>query len=292
MSVRRLLACAPLLVLTGCAAFDHGVLNAAGSVAHEQREYLVIIVLVMLLVIGPVLLLTPLVAWHYRIGNKKHAYRPNWGFSWTLESLIWIPPSLIVIGLAILLWDRTHQLDPYRPLPSAQAPLEVQAVALDWKWLFLYPEEGVATVNELAVPTDRPVHISLTSGTVMQSILIPRLAGQIYAMPGMTTQLNLNATTPGTYLGENTQFNGKGFPQDKFAVLALPPAGYDAWLTRARRTGPPLDRAGVERLLQPSKVARPLLFSSAPRDIFQRVLARFNTGSPMQAPLTNTGARP
>lgn len=292
MTGRRLLACAPLLFLTGCAAFDHGILNAAGPVASEQREYLIVIVLVMLLVIGPVLVLTPLIAWYYRIGNKHHAFKPDWNFSWTLEGLIWIPPSLIVIGLAVLLWDRTHQLDPYRPLPSDQAPLEVQVVALDWKWLFLYPGEGVAAVNELAIPANRPIHIRMTSGTVMQSMLIPRLAGQIYAMPGMTTQLNLAAGEPGVYRGQNTQFNGRGFSQGKFTVLALPPAEYDAWLMRVRESGPPLDAAGVERLFQPSTVAKPLLFSSVPPDTFQRVLAHFNTGSQGQVPPAMAGATP
>ena len=142
----------------------------------------------MLFVIGPVLLLTPLFAWHYRLSNTQSAYRPQWGFNWPLEGLIWIPPSLIVVLLAVFLWRDTHRLDPYKPLPGQ--PIEMQAVALDWKWLFIYPGQGVATVNRLVIPAGRPVHLSLTSATVMQSLLMPRLAGQIAAMAGMRTQLN------------------------------------------------------------------------------------------------------
>ncbi len=143
---------------------------------------------------GPVLLLVPIIAWHYRLSNKQSAFKPKWDFSWPLEGLIWIPPAGIVIGLGFLLWHYTHTLDPYRRLPATEPPLEVQAVALDWKWLFIYPDAHIATLNRLAIPVGRPVHISLTSGTVMQSLLVPQLAGQIYAMAGMTSQLNLEAT--------------------------------------------------------------------------------------------------
>ena len=292
MTARRGLALTPPWLLAGCASFDHGVFNAAGPVAGEQREYLILVLLAMVLVIGPVLLLAPLVAWYYRIGNKPRAFRPDWGFSWTLEGLIWIPPSLIVVGLSVLLWQRTHRLDPYRPLASDEAPLEVEAVALDWKWLFLYPGERVAAVNQLAIPVGRPVHIRLTSGTVMQSMLVPRLAGQIYAMPGMTTQLNLAADRAGAFRGGNTQFNGVGFPQGTFTVLALEPSDYAAWIGRARSGGAPLDAAGVERLFKRSVVTTPLVFSSAPPDTFRRVLARFDTGAQAHRPPSAPGATP
>ena len=199
------------LVLGGCAALQLGVVNHAGPVAAEQWHLYLIVGAVLVFVAGPVLLLVPLIAWHYRLSNKGDAYRPDWGFSWPLEILVWIPPIGIVIGLAFLLWSATHRLDPYRPLTAAQPPVEVQVVALDWKWLFIYPDEGVATVNQLVIPVGRPVHLSLTSGTVMQSLLIPQLAGQIYAMAGMKTQLNLAASRAGVFRGQNTQFNGRGW---------------------------------------------------------------------------------
>ncbi len=274
----------PACLLAGCAALDHGVFNAAGPVAGEQREYLVIVLVVMLFVVGPVILLAPLIAWHYRIGNRGHAFRPQWGFSWILEGLIWVPPTLIVIGLGVLLWNRTQGMDPYKPLPSALPPLEVQAIAFDWKWLFVYPAEGVATVNQLVLPVGRPVHVTLTSGTVMQSLLIPRLAGQIYAMPGMTTELNLAASAPGSFRGENTQYNGPGFPLNTFAVTALPPDAHAAWVARVTAGGGSLDGLVVAALFRPSLARRPLTFGQVPPRLFERVLARFDTGAQRRLP--------
>jgi cytochrome o ubiquinol oxidase subunit 2 len=229
---------------------------------------------VLVFVAGPVLLLTPLIAWHYRLSNKKSAFRPKWNFSWTLEGFIWIPPTGIVIGLGVVLWHYTHTLDPYRPIASTQPALEVQAVGLDWKWLFIYPDRRVAAVNEMVIPVGRPVHISLTSGTVMQALLIPQLAGQIYAMAGMTTQLNLAASRPGIYRGENAQFNGTGFQNEKFNVIALSPSDYDRWVERARASGHPLDAAAYAELFRKSSPPQPIVFSSVPQRLFQNILVQ------------------
>ncbi len=234
-----------------------------------------IVCVVMLFVIVPVLLLTPLFAWHYRLANTKSAYRPQWSFNWPLEGLIWIPPTLIVVGLAFFLWRDTHELDPYKPLPSPLPPTEVQAVALDWKWLFVYPDQKIATVNELVFPADRPVHLKLTSGTVMQSLLLPRLAGQIYAMAGMTTQLNIAANEPGVYQGENTQFNGDGFQRQHFQVLALSPTDYDHWLAGARAQSTTLDMAAYAKLAGRFTVSHPEVFGSVEPGLFQSVIDKF-----------------
>ncbi|NKF24398.1 cytochrome ubiquinol oxidase subunit II [Solimonas sp. C16B3] len=276
----RLLAALPLLALGGCAALEHGVMNHAGPIAASHWHLYVIVGVVLVAVAGPVLLLTPLIAWHYRLSNKRHAFRPKWDFSWTLEGLIWIPPIGIVIGLSVLLWDYTHMLDPYRPIASGQAPLEVQAVGLDWKWLFIYPDEHIATINRLTIPAGRPVHLRLTSGTVMQSLLIPRLAGQIYAMTGMVSQLNLAASHPGVFLGENTQFNGKGFQDQKFNVVALPPADYPKWVGQARASGHPFDADDFAGLFHKSSPSQPVVFSSAPPHLFRQIIVRSQeTGS-------------
>ncbi|RZM09445.1 MAG: cytochrome ubiquinol oxidase subunit II, partial [Sphingomonas sp.] len=196
----RLSLVATLVGLGGCTALSHGFFNPQGPVAGHERDLFVTVSIVLLFVAGPVLLLTPLFAWHYRLSNRGDAYRPKWNFSWWVEGLIWIPPAGIVIGLAVLLWHWTQIDDPYRRLPGA-APVEVQAIALDWKWVFVYPDLGVASVDRLTIPAGRPVHIKLTSGTVMQSMLIPQLAGQIYAMGGMTTELNIQAHRPGRFRG-------------------------------------------------------------------------------------------
>ncbi|WP_419826869.1 cytochrome ubiquinol oxidase subunit II [Sphingomonas sp.] len=268
----RLALTAVCLSLGGCAALKLGVVNHAGPVAAEQWHLYVIVGAVLVFVAGPVLLLTPIIAWHYRLGNKGNAFKPEWNFSWPLEGFIWVPPIGIVIGLAFLLWNYTHELDPYRSLPSAQAPVEVQAVALDWKWLFIYPDARVAALNQLAIPVGRPVHISLTSGTVMQSLMIPQLAGQIYAMAGMRTQLNLMASRAGIFRGENTQFNGQGFQREKFDVVALPPAAYARWLARVK-AAQPLTRPALASVLGRSTPARPQFFSAVPPTLFGRIMA-------------------
>ncbi len=225
----------------------------------------------MLFVIGPVLLLAPLFAWHYRLSNTQSAYRPQWGFSWPLEGLIWIPPALIVVGLAVLLWRGTHLLDPYKPLPGQ--PIEIQAVALDWKWLFIYPAQGVATVNRLVIPAGQPVHLSLTSATVMQSILMPRLAGQIYAMAGMRTQLNFAANAPGFYRGENVQFNGMGFQNQKFAVISLDVDGFAHWLAHIRAQPNRLDAAAYDTLSRRTVLPQPLEFGAVEPGLFGSIVA-------------------
>ncbi len=225
----------------------------------------------MLFVIGPVLLLTPLIAWHYRLSNTQSAYRPQWGFSWSLEGLIWIPPTLIVVLLAVFLWRDTHRLDPYKPLPGQ--PIEIEAVALDWKWLFIYPAQGVATVNRLVIPAGQPVHLSLTSATVMQSFLMPRLAGQIYAMAGMRTKLNFEADKPGSYLGENVQFNGMGFQNQKFDVAAFDANGFTHWLAETKAQSNRLDPAEYETLSRRSTLPHPLAFGAVDPGLFDRIVA-------------------
>ena len=269
-----LFAVLPLLPLGGCDALKLGVVNHAGPIAAQQWHLYVIVGIVLVFVAGPVLLLTPLIAWHYRLANKNSAFRPKWDFSWTLEGFIWIPPTGIVVGLSFVLWQYTHTLDPYRPIASGQPALEVQAVALDWKWLFIYPDQRIATINQMLIPVDRPVHISLTSGTVMQSLLIPQLAGQIYAMGGMTTRLNLAAIRPGIYRGENTQFNGDGFQNEKFNVTALPTADFESWVAHVRAASHPLDASAYAGLFKPSSPPQPVVFSTIPQHLFQNILVR------------------
>jgi cytochrome o ubiquinol oxidase subunit 2 len=248
-------------------------MNHAGPIAASQWHLYVIVGIVLVFVAGPVLLLTPIIAWHYRLSNKDHAFRPKWNFSWIFEFFIWIPPTGIVVGLSVVLWHYTHLLDPYRPIESAQPVLEIQAVALDWKWLIIYPDQHIAAVNQMVIPVGRPVHISLTSGTVMQALLIPQLAGQIFAMAGMTTHLNLEASRPGTYRGENTQYNGSGFQDDKLSVMAVMPVDYDRWVARVSAEARPLEKTQLKELMQESSIPS-RFYSSVPQGLFQVILAR------------------
>lgn len=267
---RRALLLAPLL-LGGCAALDHGFLAAAGPVAAEQRTLFWTVAAILVFVAGPVLVLTPIIAWHYRRSNTHDAYRPDWTFSWTLEGFIWIPPVLIVGILAVLLFGATRRLDPYRPIAGAP-PLEVQVIAADWKWLFLYPDAGVMSINRLVLPVGRPVRLTLTSATVMQSLMIPRLTGQIYTMAGMTTRLNLRADTAGDYRGRNMQYNGSGFPDQAFTVAAVDADGFRNWLAANARSAPALG-ASARALLADRATVAPHVYSRVPSNLFATVIA-------------------
>ena len=275
-----LVALAPAL-LGGCAALHHGFLGAAGPVAGEQRELFWIVAAILAFVAGPVLILTPIVAWHYRRSNTGNAYRPEWNFSWPLEGFIWIPPAMIVIVLAVLLWTYTHRLDPYRPVAGGP-PLEVQVIAADWKWLFVYPDNatgaGVASVNRLVVPVGRPVRLTMTSTTVMQSLIVPRLTGQIYAMAGMTTHLDFRADQAGTYHGRNTQYNGEGFPHQSFTVEAVAPARFRDWLRGSSRTAPSFRAAGQALLAEKSVVVSPRVYSRVSPGFFASIVAAGSRG--------------
>ena len=248
------------------------MLAPGGQVMAQERHLFLLVSFVMLFVIGPVLLLTPIFAWYYRLSNTKSAYRPEWAFNWPIEFLIWIPPAVIVSALGVFLWNYTHALDPYKPIASTKPAVRVQAVALDWKWLFIYPDDGIATVNELVFPADRPVHLDLTSGTVMQSLLLPRLAGQIYAMAGMRTELNFAAYAPGEFEGENVQYNGDGFPHQKFPVRALSSNAYATWLAAAQADTRRLDLGAYKQMATVRAVSVPQIFGTVAPNLFGNIL--------------------
>ena len=237
------------------------VMNASGDVARQQGQLVVTSTLLMLLIIVPVILLTLLFAWRYRQNNRTAKYEPDWDHSTMLELVIWGAPLLIIIALGLLTWISTHLLDPYRPLQridenrplqSEVKPLDVQVVALDWKWLFIYPEQGIATVNELVTPIDVPVRFKITASTVMNSFYIPALAGQIYAMPGMDTTLHAVMNKTGVYEGFSANYSGAGFSKMRFKYHGVSQADFDAWVAKTRAGGGELTRAGYLALETPS----------------------------------------
>ncbi|WP_072395395.1 ubiquinol oxidase subunit II [Hyphomicrobium sp. CS1GBMeth3] len=260
MSRFRLLALTPLaLMLGGC---DFVVLHPAGDIAVQQRDLVVISTVLMLLIIVPVMALTVFFAWKYREANQSGDYDPDWNHSTYLELVIWAAPLLIIICLGAVTWMWTHLLDPYRPLdrvareqPVAEAvkPLEVEVAALDWKWLFIYPEHGIATVNEMAAPVDRPIRFRLTATSVMNSFYVPALAGMIYAMPGMETTLHGVINKPGTYAGFSTNYSGDGFSGMRFAFHGVDQDGFDKWVAAVKAEGGALDRATYLKLAKPSE---------------------------------------
>lgn len=250
---------AALLLLAGC---NSVVLNPSGDVAARQRDLLVHSTMLMLLIIVPVIALTLLFAWRYRASNKAARYEPDWHDSTRLELVIWAAPLLIIICLGALTWLGTHLLDPYRPLdriapgqPVTQAhkPVDVNIVALDWKWLFIYPEYGIATVNEMAVPVDTPIRMRITAQSVMNSLYIPELAGQVYAMPGMETKLHGVLNRAVTSHGFSANYSGAGFSGMRFAFRGLTASDFEQWVQQVRAGDDALTRAGYLQLAQPSE---------------------------------------
>ncbi|MBO9354686.1 ubiquinol oxidase subunit II [Bordetella petrii] len=267
--------------LAGCSKAV--LLSPSGDVAWQLRDIILVSTGLMLLIIVPVIAATLWFAWRYRESNTEASYSPDWDHSTILELLIWSAPLLIIIALSALTWVSTHQLDPYRPLsridaqrpmPADLKPMVVQVVALDWKWLFLYPEQGIATVNELAAPVDHPIEFKITASSVMNSFYIPALAGQIYAMPGMQTRLHAVINHPGVYDGFSANYSGAGFSQMRFKFHGLSQADFDQWVQKAQASGGSLDRAAYLRLEQPS-VATPIQrFGSVDSGLYDAIVNR------------------
>jgi cytochrome o ubiquinol oxidase subunit 2 len=277
------LAALPLLasLLAGCSKLV--VLNPAGDVAAQQGDLVVVATVLMLLIIVPVIALTLWFAWRYRQGSR-HAetdYAPDWHHSTRLELVIWAAPLVIIIALGAITWITTHKLDPYRPLdriseqkalPENVKPLEVQVVSLDWKWLFVLPELGIATVNELAAPVDRPIRFTLTSSSTMNAFYVPDLAGMIYTMPGMQTELNAVINKPGVFRGMSSHYSGAGFSGMTFRFHGLSEQDFDQWVARAKAEGQPLTRQAYLALAQPSERHPVERFSSVEAGLFDRVV--------------------
>jgi cytochrome o ubiquinol oxidase subunit 2 len=240
------LACLLVSCLASCRL--EGVLDPHGPVASAERLILLNATTIMLVVVVPVIVLTLAFAWWYRASNKRALYRPDWEYSGHIELTVWSIPAMVVILLAGVSWSGSHLLDPARPLEANAKPIRIEGVALDWKWLFIYPDYGIATVNQLVVPEGTPIEFLLTSETVMNAFFVPQLGSQIYAMPGMTTRLNLLAEHSGDYAGFASHFSGDGFADMRFVVHTIAASEFPAWLERSRGAGPALDAAAYARL--------------------------------------------
>lgn len=264
--------------LAGCSLT---LMNPSGDVAVQQRNLIIASTALMLIVIVPVIALTFLFARRYRASNPDATYDPDFHHSTQLEVVIWTVPLLIVMALGAMTWISTHTLDPYRPLsrlgpkrpiPAGIRPLEVQAVALDWKWLFIYPEYGVASVNEMAAPVDRPITFRITSSSVWNTLSIPAIAGMIYAMPGMETKLNAVANREGRFMGLSAQYSGSGFSRMTFAFKSVSQQGFDEWVDAARAAQAPLDRNAYLQLEQPSEAEPVRFFGSVENGLYDAIL--------------------
>ncbi|GAB3776169.1 ubiquinol oxidase subunit II [Ramlibacter monticola] len=289
LRVARLAAPAAALALAGCSKLT--VMKPHGDIAVQQAGLIVTSTLLMLLIIVPVIALTLFFAWRYRQSNQNATYAPDWDHSTRLELVIWGAPLLIIIALGAITWISTHKLDPFRPLdridaqrpvPAGLKPLVVNVVAMDWKWLFIYPEQGIATINELAAPVDRPIEFRITATTVMNAFYVPELAGMVYAMPGMQTKLNAVINHPGTFQGISANYSGAGFSSMRFAFLGLSEANFEDWV-ESNRSGEALTRAAYLKLERPSEREPVRRFGKVDEGLYEAVLNRCADGQQMCA---------
>ncbi len=277
---RRGLLLLSAALMAGC---NTVVMNPSGDIAAQQSKLIVISTVLMLLIIVPVILLTLLFAWRYRQSNTSAKYDPEWDHSTKLELVIWGAPLLIIIALGMVTWIYTHKLDPYRklerldenrPLPASVKPLVVEVVAMDWKWLFIYPEQGIATVNELAAPVDVPVQFKITATHAMNSFFIPALAGQIYAMPGMQTQLHAVINKAGKYEGFSANYSGAGYSDMRFTFHGLSTEEFAQWVQKAKAGQGDLNRANYLELEKPSIKDPVRQFANVDKDLYHAILNR------------------
>jgi cytochrome o ubiquinol oxidase subunit 2 len=261
------------LVLTGCA---RSILDPAGHIASEERWLLLIAVAVMCIVVIPVIILNFVIAFRYRHSNKQAKYTPDWSHSTLLEIIIWGVPTIIILALAIIVWIYTHRLDPYKPLASKEKTLTIQVIALDWRWLFIYPEQHVASMNFMQIPLHRQIQLLITGdNSPMNSIEMPQLAGQIYSMPGMQTKLHFDAYKPGDYAGFSVNYSGDGFSGMKFTVRAGSDADFNAWVKKAQSSADKLTIDRYNQLVPPSTDTHVMLFASPDKDLYHYILNRY-----------------
>lgn len=263
------------LLTSGCSFIEAPILSPKGPVALAERDILYRALAIMMIVVVPVFVMTFWFAWRYRASNREARYDADWESS-KIDLATWIVPALIVASLGVHVWLSTHALDPYKPLQSAEKPVEIQVVAQDWKWLFIYPAQGIASVNEMAFPSKVPVSLKITSDTVMNSFFIPALAGQIYAMAGMQTKLHLSADEPGRFVGRNTQYSGRGFSDQHFAAVAMTPANFDAWIAQARASPQKLDAVAYAALVKPSAANPVAYYSDVEPGLFDTIIRKYD----------------
>ncbi|MGO9993035.1 MAG: ubiquinol oxidase subunit II [Steroidobacteraceae bacterium] len=265
----KLLPVAGAVLLGGC---DWAVLDSKGQIGMEERAIIATATWLMLIIVVPVIAMIGAFAWKYRASNARAQYSPDWDYSRAIAVPMVLVPTAIVICLSVIAWRSSHALDPYRPISSDVKPITIEVVALDWKWLFIYPDQQLATVNEIAFPTDVPVNFRITSASVMNSFFIPQLGGQIYAMSGMQTQLRLIANQEGTFDGISANYSGGGFSDMKFKAIATTKNAFDEWTHRVKGSPEVLDAAAYEALAKPSERNDVEYFSMVDKELFNQIL--------------------
>ncbi|MFS1522719.1 cytochrome c oxidase subunit II [Microbulbifer sp. 2304DJ12-6] len=284
----------PFLLSPGQVSAAESFLVPLGPIAQEQKTHFLWVIALTMVAIFPVFILVPVILIKYRRKKGHGIYAPKWESYGPLELMMWGVPFMVILVLSSMLWRATSRLDPYQAVEGVLPPIQMQVVGLDWKWLFIYPDLGIATVGELVIPVHTPVSMTLTSDTVMQSFLISALAGQIYVMPGMTTKLNFIASKTGETEGENTQFTGRGFADQKFTVLVRSEEEFHTWSEQVRAVGIELDTATYHRLAERSTrrkahselataqmPAKAIYFTLPNLQLFRNIVMRYHSGKPL-----------
>ncbi|MGH7157214.1 MAG: ubiquinol oxidase subunit II [Candidatus Saccharimonadales bacterium] len=265
------------LLLAGWYLHSHfiPVLQPRGTVARQERNLIIVALALAALVVVPVYTMTIMIAWKYRASNTKARYTPDWDSHRLMEITWWAIPGAIILVFSIITWNSSRTLDPFRPLSSAQSPLTIQVVALDWKWLFIYPQQKIASVNYLQMPVNVPVNFELTSDSVMNSFWVPALGSQIYTMPGMSTQIHLMATQAGSYRGSSANISGEGFASMDFMAQASSSSGFAQWVKQAQASSNWLDLVSYSNLAKPSQNTPVTYFSHAYSSLYNYVIGRY-----------------
>jgi cytochrome o ubiquinol oxidase subunit II len=268
MRLRAISMMSAAMLLASC---NEGVLDPHGPVGRAERVILYDSTAIMLAVIIPVIVLTLVFAWWFRARNSRARYRPDWEYSGRIEMIVWCIPALIILFLGGIAWTGSHDLDPPAPLEASTPPIDIEVISLDWRWLFIYPHEGISSLNRLVVPAGVPLRFRLTSTTVMNSFFVPQLGSQIYAMPNMVTRLNLKADQPGTFAGLSAQFSGDGFSDMRFDLVAMEPDVFERWVTTTKTRGGVLDESTFAELVKPAKAEGAQTYAQVSDGIFDRI---------------------
>lgn len=266
-------------LLKGCCKENLVLMHPAGDIGTTERALILTAFGLMLIIVVPVIIMTLIFSIRYRASNVKNSkYHPNWSDSKKIEFAIWAIPIIIIIILSILTWKSTHQLDPKKPISPSISPIIINVVALDWKWLFIYPHQNIAVINELVFPINIPIQFNITSNSVMNSFFIPQLGSQIYAMAGMSSQLHLIAKIPGKYQGISANFSGKGFSGMKFTVFALKnKTEFDQWIYKVKTSTYYIENiSNYEEIAKPSQFNPIMYFSYIPPNLFYEIINKFN----------------
>jgi cytochrome o ubiquinol oxidase subunit II len=274
--MRHTILAAILIIAATIGGCSEGVLDPKGPISVAQRQIMFNSLGIMLAIVIPTILATLGVAYWFRSSNSRAHYQPDFEYSGRIEMLVWSIPTMTVLLVGGVAWVGSHDLDPPKPIASTVKPINVQVVSLDWKWLFIYPDQGIASVNHLTIPVATPVSFQLTSSGVMNSFFVPQLGSQIYAMAGMVTRLHLQADHLGTYRGLSAQYSGSGFADMRFAVDAVPDECFAQWVDAARSAGPTLDEQAYVDLAKPSKAVSPFTYRAVAPNLFNRIVSSDN----------------